>query len=58
MTKVFSALATSADGYITGPDPSPEQVLGTGGGRLFDWYFDGDQAYRLVIEKLGPRNSR
>lgn len=43
MSKVFSALATSADGFITGPDPSPEQALGTGGGRLFDWYFDGDQ---------------
>ncbi len=46
MTKVFTALATSADGYITGPDPSPEQALGTGGGRLFDWYFDGDQPSR------------
>jgi dihydrofolate reductase len=46
MTAVFSALATSADGYITGPDPSPEQALGTGGGRLFDWYFNGDQPSR------------
>jgi dihydrofolate reductase len=47
MTKVFTTLATSADGYITGPDPSQEQALGTGGGRLFDWYFDGDQPSRL-----------
>ena len=46
MSAVFSALATSADGYITGPDPSPEQALGTGGGRLFDWYFNGDQPSR------------
>ena len=46
MTAVFSALATSADGYITGPNPSPEQALGTGGGRLFDWYFNGDQPSR------------
>jgi dihydrofolate reductase len=46
MAKVFAALASSADGYITGPDPSPEQALGTGGGPLFDWYFDGDQPSR------------
>jgi dihydrofolate reductase len=43
MSVVFTALATSADGYITGPEPSPEEPLGRGGGRLFDWYFDGDQ---------------
>src|SRR6185437_13509439 len=47
MTKVFAALASSADGYITGPDPSPEQALGTGGEPLFSWYFDGDQPSRV-----------
>lgn len=46
MTNVFAALATSADGYITGPSPSPEQALGAGGGQLFDWYFNGDQPSR------------
>jgi dihydrofolate reductase len=42
MTAVFSALATSVDGYITGPGPSPAQPLGTGGAQLFDWYTNGD----------------
>jgi dihydrofolate reductase len=42
MSRVFAALSTSVDGYITGPDPSPEQALGSGGKKLFDWYFDGD----------------
>jgi dihydrofolate reductase len=42
VTKVFAALAASVDGYITGPDPSPERPLGVGGDRLFDWYRDGD----------------
>lgn len=42
MSKVISALSTSVDGYITGPDPSPQQALGRGGKSLFDWYFDGD----------------
>ena len=33
MSAVFTALATSVNGYITGPDPSPDQALGRGGGR-------------------------
>jgi dihydrofolate reductase len=41
MSKVFSALAVSVDGYITGRDPAPGRGLGDGGA-LFDWYFDGD----------------
>jgi dihydrofolate reductase len=47
MAKVFSALAVSVDGYITGPHPSPEQPLGVGGARLFDWYTDGDTPSRI-----------
>lgn len=35
MTKVFSAHATSVDGYITGPDPSLARALGIGGEQLF-----------------------
>jgi dihydrofolate reductase len=46
MSKVFTALATSVDGYITGPGPSPDQALGRGGGVLFDWYFNGDTPSR------------
>jgi dihydrofolate reductase len=38
---VFTALAVSVDGYITGRDPGPGRGLGDGG-TLFDWYFDGD----------------
>jgi dihydrofolate reductase len=46
MTKVFTALAVSVDGYITGPHPSPQQPLGVGGERLFDWYTSGDTPSR------------
>jgi dihydrofolate reductase len=46
MTKVFTALATSVDGYITGPNSGPDQPLGTGGGELFDWYGNGDTPSR------------
>ncbi|MFI9386492.1 dihydrofolate reductase family protein [Kutzneria sp. NPDC052558] len=41
MGKVFTALAVSVDGYITGREPGPGRGLGDGGA-LFDWYFDGD----------------
>ena len=43
--KVFSALAVSVDGYITGRDPRAGQGLGDGG-ILFDWYFSGDTPSR------------
>jgi dihydrofolate reductase len=43
--KVFSALAVSVDGYITGRDPRAGQGLGDGG-ILFDWYFAGDTPSR------------
>jgi hypothetical protein len=44
MTQVFTALATSVDGYITGPEPGPERPLGEGGAQLFAWYADGNTA--------------
>jgi len=42
MTQIFTALSASLDGYIAGPDDGPQQPLGRGGMRLFDWYSDGD----------------
>jgi dihydrofolate reductase len=41
MTSVFTALAVSVDGFITGRDPGPGRGLGDGG-VLFDWYGGGD----------------
>jgi RibD C-terminal domain len=46
MSKVFSALSVSVDGYITGRDPGPGRGLGDAA-MLFDWYFDGDAPSRL-----------
>jgi dihydrofolate reductase len=45
MSKVFSAHAVSADGYISGRTPGGGEEFGRGLGdapMLFDWYFDGD----------------
>ncbi|MFD2414746.1 dihydrofolate reductase family protein [Amycolatopsis pigmentata] len=54
MSKVFSALATSADGYITGRGPRPGQGLGTGG-VLFDWYGDprNSSYYQALSDRVG-----
>jgi dihydrofolate reductase len=41
LSKVFSALAVSVDGYVTGRGPGVGRGLGDGT-MLFDWYFDGD----------------
>ncbi|HEY4023230.1 MAG TPA: dihydrofolate reductase family protein [Pseudonocardiaceae bacterium] len=41
MSKVFSALAVSVDGYITGRDAGAGRGLGDGS-MLFDWYSNGD----------------
>jgi dihydrofolate reductase len=46
MSRVFSALSVSVDGYITGRDPGPDRGLGDGG-TLFDWYTDGDVPSRV-----------
>lgn len=45
MSKVFSALAVSVDGYISGRTPEGAEEYGRGLGDapgLFDWYFNGD----------------
>jgi dihydrofolate reductase len=41
MSKVFTALSVSVDGYITGRNPGSQNGLGDGS-QLFNWYFDGE----------------
>jgi dihydrofolate reductase len=40
MTKVVADISMSLDGFVTGPDDSPEQGLGVGGERLHEWIFN------------------
>lgn len=47
MSRVIAALSVSVDGYITGRRPGAGRGLGDGG-MLFDWYFDGDTASRVL----------
>lgn len=46
LTTIMTGLSTSLDGFIAGADDSPEQPLGVGGERLFNWFGDGDTPSR------------
>ena len=41
MPKVLLEMSISMDGYVAGPDVSPESPMGRGGERLHDWIFAG-----------------
>jgi dihydrofolate reductase len=47
MGKVVFANSVSLDGYVAGPNDGPDNGLGDGGARLFDWYSNGDTAVPL-----------
>ena len=42
MSKVIADITMSLDGFVTGPDPGPEQGLGRGGEPLHAWVMAGD----------------
>lgn len=42
MGKVIFNMTMSLDGFVAGPNDSPENGLGDGGDALFNWYFSGD----------------
>jgi dihydrofolate reductase len=42
MGKVVFNMTVSLDGFVAGPNDSPENGLGDGGDALFNWYFSGD----------------
>jgi dihydrofolate reductase len=42
MGKVVFNMTMSLDGFVAGPNDSPENGLGDGGDALFKWYFSGD----------------
>ncbi len=46
MGKVIFDITASLDGFVAGPNDSPEQPMGEGGLRLFDWYFSDPETTR------------
>lgn len=47
MGKVTSGFSMSLDGFVAGPHDGPEQPMGEGGDRLFEWYFTGDASVEI-----------
>jgi len=47
MSKVVIELSMSLDGFIAGPNDSPDNGLGDGGDALFKWYSSGDTDFPL-----------
>jgi dihydrofolate reductase len=58
MGKVISELSMSLDGFVAGPNDSPELPLGQGGERLFEWYYSGDTLLPLPGTDMVFRISR
>jgi dihydrofolate reductase len=48
--KVSFNISMSLDGYINGPDVTPEQGLGRGGEVLHEWVFNGNERNREVLD--------
>ena len=42
MTRIIADVSVSLDGFVTGPDRSPDNDLGTGGEALHTWAFSDD----------------
>jgi len=47
MSKVVLELSMSLDGFIAGPNDSPDNGLGDGGDALFKWYSSRDTDFPL-----------
>jgi dihydrofolate reductase len=47
MSKVVFHNSISLDGYVAGPNDSPQNPLGDGGEALFRWYFSGDTEVQI-----------
>jgi dihydrofolate reductase len=61
MGKVRTGHSTSLDGFIAGPNDSPEAPMGDGGARLLAWYSGGETEYRLpgteMVFKVSPQSA-
>jgi dihydrofolate reductase len=47
MGKIVFENSISLDGFVAGPNDNPDNGMGDGGMRLFDWYYSGDVAMPL-----------
>ncbi|GAA3367835.1 dihydrofolate reductase family protein [Streptomyces antimycoticus] len=56
MTRIIADISVSLDGFVTGPDPGPDNGLGTGGEALHTWAFSEDPDDRRVLREATARS--
>lgn len=56
MTRIIADISVSLDGYVTGPDPGPDNGLGTGGDALHRWAFSDDPDDRRILREATVRS--
>jgi dihydrofolate reductase len=57
MAAVVADISISLDGFVTGPDPTPEQGLGRGGEALHTWAVDSDDPVDAAVLREGTEAS-
>jgi len=61
MGKVVFHITMSLDGFVAGPNDSPENGLGDGGDQLFNWYFSGNTEIPIsdgrMVLKVSPQSA-
>jgi len=55
MTRIIADISVSVDGFVTGPDPGPDNGLGTGGEALHTWAFSDDPEDRRILREATAR---
>ncbi|GAA2391332.1 dihydrofolate reductase family protein [Streptomyces glaucosporus] len=56
MTRIVADISVSLDGFVTGPDPGPDNGLGTGGEALHTWAFSADPDDRRILREATARS--
>jgi dihydrofolate reductase len=56
MTRTIADISVSLDGFVTGPDPGPDNGLGTGGEALHTWAFSDDPEDQRVLREATARS--
>jgi dihydrofolate reductase len=56
MTRIIADISVSLDGFVAGPDPGPDNGLGTGGEALHTWAFSDDPNDRRVLREATARS--
>ncbi|MDX2681244.1 dihydrofolate reductase family protein [Streptomyces sp. NY05-11A] len=56
MTRIIADISVSLDGFVTGPDPGPDNGLGVGGEALHTWAFSDDPDDRRYLHEGTARS--